>query len=874
MSTTRAKVACASLSLIIYDFATNFNRFRKAIDLAAEDQADILATAELSGTGYEAEDYHQWNKDNTLVWTFLRAVARYAEEKNPNLVVTVGVPWHFADKTLPVMDPAYNITNKPFNVQAVITGGRVVAMSAKSVLANGPAEYEQRQFNDWPLSKGTIKITLPDGCAIPFGKPVVHLGDGRQRISLVNEICAEAWPGVSDDLTINAKEQDEGRYIVGLSQTHDLSVVLNPSASKPEPSLHKEHLRSESLCKTGSGYCGLYVYVNYLGSASGVLAGEGSQIYAQKGEIIHHGQRYAFTDVSYSSVVADVPLAVRGEPSVFVSHDFTHHELKAVGQEAAFDQAYAKGTIDAEQLSYEEYIGSTALWLHDYATKQEWSPQGYLINLSGGKDSAYGAIQVTSMIDRAVATYGLDGFFEKFKGLKSQGEVLEARQNLGEKEAIKLLKRRFLTFVYEPTDISSERTLKAARFLIEGGVLPNGQVVEGIGGTFRVAQVQPILEEILVSSVGLDLGKVAQTHAKEILGKKRHFFLSFVLSKDEITAVARSKALAMIRTYVNAPLHSDPQLPDYITRYCDNRIPTWANPADDLNLQNMQPRARTPISWTIASYEGKIPLTTSNQDEAIHSYMTAGGDMAMGGINPLGGVPKQTVISTLHYVETCGLAGSEPQSALYWINREKPSAELRKTVDGAAEQTDEADLNFTFAQSRFISQRLLMQRRTPLDVFAQMKESALFSGVRVARDTLMAFTKRWPSGHFKRIMAPSSPYVGGNVDPHQSIRTTVIGDHFKTGDALVTLASLVEISGGNEAFKRSFGLSPSQAQACAVLNQDFKQALVSWSLAELQDPEKWQGFAVSNRAVLTYVDMERGVGLKNGCPATWPSMTQ
>lgn len=846
-SLKRIKIASVSLSQTVYDYATNVPNLQKAIDLAAADKADILATEELSLVGYPADDYHQWNKNNDVVWSYLNFVARYAQQQNPNLVLTVGVPWHYADKSKPAADPEYNINNRPFNVQAIITDGRVVAMSAKSILADGAAEYESRQFVHWLLSKGTIMISLPDGTSIPFGKPVVFLGDKRGYISLANEICAEGWPGIHDDLSINQREQAEARHIAALAKDNDLSVVLNPSASKPQPAINKEKIRSEGLCKTGSQYCGVYVYTNYLGSASGTYAAEGSQIYAQNGQIIHHGQRYSFKDISYSSIAVDVPVAVRGKPDATLAHDFVNHIAgQTKGIEAAFDQTFAKAGISDAQLAYEEYMRSITLWLRDYMAKPNHPSQGYVVSLSGGKDSAYGAVAVSTMVELDVKENGIEGFFKRFHKLKCKADVLKTYGLSGERTAINEIKKNILTCVYLPTENSSAHTLNAARFLIEGGPLPDGTKVEGIGGKFYIAPVQALLDEATVSFTGLDLDKAVKENLSAILKNKYARF-----TPEERFVLARAKTMKLIRSYINATSATLPRLPDYITRNCINPLPTWANPADDGILQNLQPRVRLPIPWAIANQEGKIALVTSNESEAVHSYTTAGGDMHMGGTNPIGGVPKDTITRTLAYLESKGLIGFEPIRSLYWVNHEKPSAELRKTVEGAAEQTDENDLGFTYEQSKFIEERLIVLRNTPSEVLSEMRANSIFPDLSASRDILIGFSKRWESGQFKRIMAPLAPHVGSNVDPHQAVRTTVLGDHFRTGCARMTLEVVAENAGGADAFERKFGLTLADAQFVAGVNRNFKSALIAWPLDKIMDQNNWAEFKVVNAKFLS-----------------------
>ena len=849
-ATHRIKIASASLNQIVYDYATNFKNVRSAIDLAVDDHADVLSTQELSGTGYEADDYHQWNKNNDDVWALLTAIARYAEEKDPNLVVTVGAPWHYADKTKPANDPAYNINNRPFNTHAVITGGRVIGLSAKSILADGPAEYEPRQFNNWPLSKGTIMVPLPDGTEVPFGKPVFSLGDGKRRISLIHEICAEGWPGLHDDLTIDVREQSEARHIVALAEDYDISVALNPSASKPEPAINKEKIRSEGLCITGSRYCGAYVYSNYLGSASGTYAAEGSQIFAQNGKIVQHGQRYSFKDVAYCSAVVEVPEAVRGKPDAFASHAFqAHAAFERTGREASFDLAYANQAIDSNQLSCEEYIRSTALWARDYISKQSWQPQGAVISLSGGRDSAYGAIVITTMIDLDVKENGIEGFFKRFKGLRYKDQVLKNYAQEGEAAAVRALKKNFLTCVYLPTENSSEETRHAAHFLIEGGELADGTKADGIGGSFYVANVQGIFEEAVVAYTGLNLSKVAEENVQEILGSRAAAFLP-----EEQTLMARAKLLQMVLQYVNAAPGSQPHLPDYITSHRVNPLPTWADPAFDLILQNLQARIRVTPPWSIAAAEGKMSFVTSNETENVLGYSTAAGDSHMGGANLLGGIGKHAVKCSLDYFENRGLIDLAPIRSLHYITNSQPSAELRKTVAGAAPQTDESDLGFNYEQADFISNRMIVGRQTPQEVLPQMQKSGnLFSSsLGSLRDTLVNFAKRWESAQFKRIMGTLAPYLGSNVDPHQSVRTTVLGDHFHTSNARMTLGVLAETVGGPENFQRKFGLSVPEANMAAQFNNDFKFALISWPLPKLLEPQNWQEFDAENRKMLSY----------------------
>ncbi len=825
----RIKIASASCNQTVYDFTTNIPNIKAAIDKAVADGADILALQEMGLTGYAADDYHQWFK-NDQVWDLIQDIAEYAKEKNPNLVVSLGSPWHYADKSLPASDPEYNIDNRPYNCQFTITDGKVAAISAKSILADGPAEYERHQFTNWPFSKGTKTITLPDGSQVPFGKPIIALEKDGKRATLLHEQCAEGWPGVNDDLTINTREQNEARHIVGHAATHDLTVVINPSASRPQPAINKEKIRADGLCASGSRHCGVFVYTNYLGSESGTYAAEGSQIFAQDGKMIHHGERYSFKDMTYSSTVVDVPVAIRGEADVTVGHEFNALEKATSGKEADFEHA------PEDALVYEEYARSISLWLRDYMQKQTFPCQGFVISLSGGKDSAYGAVAISTMVDLEVKENGVEGFFQHFPKLKYKDEVLKIFAEQGEEAAVDAIKKNLLTCVYLPTDNSGPVTRNAARFLIEGGVR-DGKYIKGIGGNFYIANVQGAVDEYILAYAGLDMNAVAKEHLLK-QGK--------VNPNPEALDQAKHEVKRLIRSYVDSDVGSNPTLPNYITDACVKPLPTWANPGDDLTLQNIQARARLPVPWTVSNKEGKIALVTSNNSEAVLGYTTAGGDMHMGGANPIGGLSKTTLEESLLYIQNHGLTGLAPIEALHDITVQKPTAELRKMKEGEKAQTDESDLGISYPQSQVLEQLIITNRKLPSEAHALLKGHNLFSSDDAERrDTITRFCKRWGGNQFKRVMGTLAPYVGGNVDPHQSVRTTVLADHFRTDLATLTLQLVVNKLGGEEQFSEHFGTSPKTALLNLKINRKIKDAMCDQSLEELTAPKQSHLFSSS-----------------------------
>ena len=66
---------------------------------------------------------------------------------------------------------------------------------------------------------------------------------------------------------------------------------------------------------------------------------------------------------------------------------------------------------------------------------------------------------------------------------------------------------------------------------------------------------------------------------------------------------------------------------------------TLAWETDDVALQNIQARVRSPSIWLLANLRGAILLTTSNRSEIAVGYATMDGDTS-GGLAPIAGIDK------------------------------------------------------------------------------------------------------------------------------------------------------------------------------------------------------------------------------------------
>lgn len=132
---------------------------------------------------------------------------------------------------------------------------------------------------------------------------------------------------------------------------------------------------------------------------------------------------------------------------------------------------------------------------------------------------------------------------------------------------------------------------------------------------------------------------------------------------------------------------------------------------DDLALQNVQARVRSPSAWMLANVEGKLLLATSNRSEAAVGYATMDGDTS-GGLSPIAGIDKHYLRRWLRWLEKDAQQALRIP-ALSAVNVQAPTAELRPADK---KQTDEDDLMPYDVLDR-IERLMVRDRHAPLEIF-------------------------------------------------------------------------------------------------------------------------------------------------------------
>ncbi|MES2708932.1 MAG: NAD(+) synthase [Verrucomicrobiota bacterium] len=201
---------------------------------------------------------------------------------------------------------------------------------------------------------------------------------------------------------------------------------------------------------------------------------------------------------------------------------------------------------------------------------------------------------------------------------------------------------------------------------------------------------------------------------------------------------------------------------------------TWEQ--DDVALQNIQARVRSPGIWMVANLQGALLLSTSNRSEAAVGYATMDGDTS-GGLSPIAGIDKAWLREWLRWMEHHGPAERHPLPVLRVVNAQAPTAELRPPGE---EQTDEGDL-MPYPLLDAIERQAIRDKRMPLEVFLQMRLDFPQYSIAQLGAWVERFFQLWCRNQWKRERyAPSFHLDDENLDPKTWCRFPILSSGFET----------------------------------------------------------------------------------------------
>ena len=723
----KIKIASASCNQTAMDWPRNVKNIKTAIKLAVKDRADILCLEELTLTGYECGDNFYY-LDNQKTYELLYTIATYAKELNPNLIISVGHTWYFADKNLASQperrkNPLFNRINNHFNVQSIIAGGKIVAMSAKRYLFNYERGYEKRHFEEWSENDanryegsyhGTIEIELPTGRKIPFGAPVIELydSDKNKRANINHVMCEEYWVGSKFDNSENNSSYEQDNPLAQKARYFDITIAINPNASPPEANKIEKH---KELCKLASKYCSIFVHTDGLGSSGSSFAQFGSRIMAQNGKIISEGKRCSFKDVAYTSQIVEVNSAKDkgNKPHRIIEHCFADEYIQAV-QDGPAKWEYG------EYQEFEEELRCECLWLFDYARKNKI--HGFVEALSGGADSGYNATKVRVMIELAISELGIEGFFVAMPYLKFKDEAIAMYKDKGKAEVVNFIMQNMLTCVYMGTDNSSENTLNAAKAL-----------ATGIGAKFEYKNLQELLE----------------TYAKIYSGKDSH-------SINEMNPVAYENIQARMR-----------QVLIMLYANVENKL-AIANP-------NLDEGRNSYATWGGDLHGGMVSGNAHKNKQRQLDHMKILMERGLSeDVKPI-----KALELTLKNKPSAELQPKDKSGKVTQFDEEQ--------LGRSFEQMDV--ISYFMLYERPLSQN--GRRNSPIEVFKKCKNHPAFKNdsLELLHNRIQLSYQKWAHAQFKIHGSPVAATYGRNVDHQLSMRTPNISSNFRP--ELVQLAIYV-----------------------------------------------------------------------------------
>ncbi len=189
---------------------------------------------------------------------------------------------------------------------------------------------------------------------------------------------------------------------------------------------------------------------------------------------------------------------------------------------------------------------------------------------------------------------------------------------------------------------------------------------------------------------------------------------------------------------------------------------------DDLAMQNIQARARSPIIWMLANIKNSLLMVTSNRSEGDVGYATMDGDTS-GSIAPIAAVDKYFIIKWLKWAEK-----ELNYSSLSLVNNLNPTAELRPPDKN---QTDEDDL-MPYHIIVEIEKLAIKERLSPVEIFNILNNQTL-EKAEVLKVYIKKFFRLWSRNQWKRERtAPAFHLDDFNVDPRTWCRFPILSSGY------------------------------------------------------------------------------------------------
>lgn len=677
----------------------------------------VVLFPELSISGYGLEDYFFSNSVLKQATRYTNKLARQAHDLLPDSLIFCGLPFEH--------------NNCLYNVMAGMHNGSIIGLNAKHQLANEGLHYEARFFRPWPFFQNLETRFLSSKTII--GSPLYEWHD----ILIGIEICRDSW--VADRPLL-------------MHQNQAIDLVLNPSAS--HFSFGKYDLRKKLVIESSRQFKCMFAQVNLLGNESGKIIFDGASLASTNGKIIHECRGFSFQDfivhqidilpdanrvasrksaASYKTFVSNIKpdSAAWNSKTIIIEKDqqkpkFIHFTNNSSGSESDSTKAASDSKSDSiSKFRHKPVItGSGDCRLYNE----------FLLSVSLGlfdylrKSGSRGfVISLSGGADSAVCA------------LLVHRMVALALKELGLEILLKRIDRQdLLSPITQSLKIDGKQDIDSTdsnkEFLTTVNLISNNILTTVYQATDQS-------------------GKITRLASRK-------------LARELCSSHSEISINAIVKNYTR------------LTESLLNRTLDWES--DDLTLQNIQARVRSPMAWMLANATGKLLMATGNRNEISVGYCTMDGDTS-GGISPIGGISKSFIRKFLIFMQQKGDMVCGNVDSLKLIVDQKPTAELRPANKNNANQTDEDDL-MPYDILNKIEEMAIRDLKSPIGIFHILINDKLITEYthQQIKDFIIKFFNLWTRNQWKRErLAPAFHLDDYSLDPGGWARFPILSKGFE-----------------------------------------------------------------------------------------------
>jgi len=266
------RVAAVTPAVHLGDVAANVRDIIASASKAAAQGAQLIVFPELCLTGYSCADLFTHSSLRNAAERGLSSLIE--QTKKLQVTIVVGLPFAVSDRL--------------YNVAAVVSAGRLLGLVPKSHLPNAGEFYERRWFS--PASTLTEAAVSCAGQTVAIGTDLIFQAGNLPDCRFAIEVCEDLWTVVPPS---------------SIAALAGATILLNPSAS--DELLGKAAYRRQLVTQQSGRCVAAYVYAaSGPGESSTDVVYSGHSIVAENGALLVEAPRFQFTS---SFIIADVDLA-------------------------------------------------------------------------------------------------------------------------------------------------------------------------------------------------------------------------------------------------------------------------------------------------------------------------------------------------------------------------------------------------------------------------------------------------------------------------------------------------------------------------------------------------------------------------------------